>query len=360
MASLGERLAARTLELVDIPSESGQEAAVREHVRALIPPSFNAETVLEDAALYAAPRRLGVPLLVLAGHYDTVPAQGNLPGQIGGGAVHGLGASDMKGGLAVALELARDLEGHDSPRFDVALLVFGKEELPPVWNPLPQLFDESHLVHETALAVLLEPTAGAVHAGCVGNVNAELVFRGTSGHSARPWLADNAIDRAVAGLATVVAHPRRDVTVEGLTFVEVLSLTRLTAGIADNVIPDEAVAHLNLRFAPDRDEESAVAMLEAITPSGADLRVLSTAPAGSVAPVDGVVADLLASGARGVAPKQAWTNVADFSVRGIDAVNFGPGHPRHAHSRDELVEVAALVHAYETLWRVITGSTVGV
>ena len=57
-----------------------------------------------------------------------------------------------------------------------------------------------------------------------------------------------------------------------------------------------------------------------------------------------------------VEPKLAWTNVADFTTRGIDAVNFGPGHPAFAHRRDERVEVAALVHAYETLRGYLTGS----
>lgn len=356
MASLAERLAARTLELVDIPSESRHEQEIREHVRSLVPSTLAAETELEDAALYAGPRRDGAPLLVLAGHYDTVPAQGNIPGRVDEAAVHGLGASDMKGGLAVALELVRDLAGAAAPPLDVALLLFGKEELPQEDNPLPELFGASRLVHEADLAVLLEPTDGTVQAGCLGNVNAELVFHGTSGHSARPWLADNAIEHAVAGLAPLLAHPRRDVDIGGLTFAEVLSVTRLSAGIADNVIPDRAAAHLNFRFAPDRDEEGAVAFLQSLVPAGADLDVHGTAPAGGVATANDLLERLVGAGARGIEPKQAWTNVADFTAQGIDAVNFGPGHPRYAHTRDELVEIAGLVHAYETLWRLVTAA----
>ena len=53
-------------------------------------------------------------------------------------------------------------------------------------------------------------------------------------------------------------------------------------------------------------------------------------------------------------PKQAWTNVADFTTRGLDAVNFGPGHTALAHHREERVAIASLVTAYEVLQRFVT------
>jgi succinyl-diaminopimelate desuccinylase len=354
VASLAERLAARTLELVDIPSQSLHEEVIRGHVRALVPDGWNAETELEDAALYAPLRREGVPFVVLAGHYDTVPPQDNLPGRIAEGAVHGLGSTDMKGGVAVALELVRDLAAGAPARFDVGLLVFGREELPQQYDPLPELLERSALVHEADLAILLEPTDGAIHAGCLGSINARLTFHGTSGHSARPWLADNAIERAIEGLADVTARERREATVGGLTFWEVLSVTRLHAGIADNVIPDLATAHLNFRYAPDRTSEDAQAYLHSIVPPGAELEIVGDARPGAVATDAPLVGDLLAAGASGVEPKQAWTNVADFTAGGIDAVNFGPGHPALAHRRDEHVRVDALVNAYETLRRFVS------
>ena len=353
MAPLAERLAARTLELVDIPSESLHEAEIRAHVRALVPRGWRAETELEDAALYAPPRRPGVPFVVLAGHYDTVPAQGNIPGRADAEAVYGLGAADMKGGLAVALELAGDLAETGAGDVDVGLLVFGKEELPQQHNPLPELLARSSLVHETTLALLLEPTSGAIHAGCVGSMTARLTFHGVSGHSARPWLADNAIDRAVSGLAPIVALERREAIVGGLSFWEVVTVTRLAAGIADNVIPDTAVAHLNLRYPPDRASADARAYLRSLVPDGAELEIVGDAPPGMVATDSPLVTALLDAGATGVEPKQAWTNVADFTGAGIDAVNFGPGDPACAHRRDEHVRINALVHAYETLRRFV-------
>jgi succinyl-diaminopimelate desuccinylase len=349
VTALADRLAHLTLELVDIPSESLHEAAIREHVRALVPSQFQAVYEGDEAFLWARKRRGGVPLLVLAGHYDTVPAQENVPGRIEDGAVHGCGASDMKGGVAVALELVRELAGFEPGPVDVALLLFGREELPPQHNPLPALFDESPLLREADLAVLLEPTDLTIQAGCVGNLSAHVTFHGVSGHSARPWLADNAIHRAIDGLARAATHERREATIDGLTFYEVISVTRLVGGLADNVIPDRAVATLNFRYPPDRTPEEAEAEVRALVPTDATVEIAGNSPPAAVVVDVPLVQSLQALGDFPVEPKQAWTNVADFTSRGIPAVNFGPGATRYAHTRDERVEITALERAYVAL-----------
>ena len=94
MDTLTDRLAARTLELVDIPSESGTEAVIRKHVLDLVPTGWTPEYAGDEAFFFVSPRRAGYPLVVLAAHYDTVPAQGNIPGRIDDGAVHGLGQQE--------------------------------------------------------------------------------------------------------------------------------------------------------------------------------------------------------------------------------------------------------------------------
>jgi len=355
VTQLADRLAERTLALVDIPSESRHEERIRAYLLDLVPAELTLDYADDEAFLFVPRRRADAPLVVLAGHYDTVPAQANIPGRIEDGAVHGVGASDMKGGVAVAVELVRDLAGANSNPYDVALLLFGREELPPEHNPLPSLFEGSRTIHEAALAILLEPTDGEVHAGCLGHMSARLSFRGVSGHSARPWQADNAIERALEGLTRVIEVEPRDVVVGGLTFREVLSVTRLEAGIADNVIPDLAVATVSFRYAPDRTPADARSYLEKLVGGWAELEVTGDSPPGRVVVESPLIGALVEAGAHGVEPKQAWTNVADFTARGVDAVNFGPGHTERAHRRDELVEIAALVHAYETLWRFLTG-----
>lgn len=333
-AGLGERLAARTLELVDVPSESRHEGPLAAHVAALLRGGGAPVEDLGDCCLLA---RRGAPVL-LAGHLDTVPAQGNLPGRSDGERVHGLGASDMKGALAVMLELA--LAG-----VAVDCLFFPREELPAADSALAPLLERVPLAYE--LAVVMEPTDNELHAGCLGNVNATWTFHGRSGHSARPWEAENAIHAAARAIAALAEHEPEEHVFDGLSFYEVTSVTRIAGGIAGNVIPDRAACHVNHRFAPGRSPAAAEARLRELCPG--DLRIDALAPSGPVALGNPRARALIETGGLRVAPKQAWTPVAELAQAGLDAVNFGPGAPAQAHRRDESVEVAALVRAYALL-----------
>jgi succinyl-diaminopimelate desuccinylase len=328
-AELAERLAARTLELVDIPSESGSEDALAAHVGALTGASD-----LGDTCWLAGP---GAQVL-LAGHLDTVPAQGNLPGSRDGSRVHGLGASDMKGAVAVMVELA--LAG--AP-FDC--LFFGREELPLDRSALTPLLERSALDYE--LVVMMEPTSNELHAGCLGNVNVTWTFLGRSGHSARPWDGENAIHAAARGISELAELEPEEHSFDGLSFFEVVSVTRIAGGIADNVVPDRVDCHVNYRCAPGRSPEEAVARLRELCPGG-ELEIVSLAPSAPVV-VGGRAAALVAAGGLRVAPKQAWTPVAEFARAGLAAVNFGPGEPAQAHRRDESVSIDALVRSYRVL-----------
>ncbi len=342
-------LADTTLELVNIPSPSREEAALLHHVSQRVPLPLAYGT--EEALLFAAERR-NRPLLLLAGHLDTVPAQDNLPGRLEDGWVVGLGASDMKGGLAVMIELARWAAAHDELACDLAFLFFVREELPGEESALPRVFAEAPLVLDADLVVMLEPTDNAIHAGCLGNLNATLVFRGESAHSARPWQGVNAIDLAVAGLRPVVEAPPLEVEVGGLTFVEVLSATRIAGGVADNVIPDTVEVRLNYRYAPSRTPAEAETRLRDLV--GAELEVTASSPPARVAADSPLVERLRAAGGLALEPKQAWTPVAEFSAQGLDAVNFGPDATRYAHRRDERIAIAELERTLATLERFLS------
>ena len=338
MPDFEERLAARTLELIDIPSESRDEARLAAHVAAVLRAGGVAVRDLGDDCLLAGPDGAAV---VLAGHLDTVPAQDNRPGRIEGDRVHGLGASDMQGALAVMIELA--LAG--AP---YRCLFFGREELPVQESALAPLLARAPLAAD--LVVMMEPTGCELHAGCLGNINATWTFQGRSGHSARPWLADNAIEHAAAGVLALAAQPPAPHTFDGLEFVEVASVTRIAGGIAGNVIPDRAECHVNFRYAPGRTAGEAEAQLVLLCAGHGELRIDANAPSGPVATGPRVDA-LIAAGELAVAPKQAWTPVAEFGLAGLPAVNFGPGDPAFAHRRDERVTIAALERCYAIVER---------
>jgi succinyl-diaminopimelate desuccinylase len=327
-------LASRTLQLVDVPSESRHEAGLVALVRGLVPgtPLYDDGEVL----LYGDP---AAPV-VLAGHLDTVPAQGNIPGRIEDEAVHGLGASDMKGGVAVMIELAR---AGAPGRY----LFFTREEVPVSESPLPALF-ATGLLDATKLAVVLEPTDNLLHAGCLGNIQARVTFRGESAHSARPWTGVNAIHELVRGLEELVRLEPLDVELDGLLYREVVSAVRVEGGIASNVIPAEASVELNYRYAPGRSRDEAEARLRGLVPHG-EVEVLSNSPSAPPALANLLAQRLIELGQLDVAPKQAWTPVAQFAEQGIDAVNFGPGATAYAHKRDERIPVANLERCFETL-----------
>jgi succinyl-diaminopimelate desuccinylase len=346
-----ERLAERTLALVNIPSVSRAEAEAMAYVRSELPlePAWSSEDVL-----FATSKRApGRPLVLLAGHVDTVPEQDNLPGRIEDGTVIGLGASDMKGGVAVMLELAHWALGEEL-ELDLGFLFFAREELPAEESPVPGFLEACPEASEAALVIVLEPTDNELHVGCVGNLSAGLIFRGTSAHSARPWTGENAIHKAAATLAPLAELEPLDVEVDGLVFREVVSVVAIEGGIADNVVPDRCLAGLNYRYAPGRTREQAEARVRELA-GDADVEILGNSPPAHVVVDRPLVTRLREAGGLAVRPKQAWTPVAQFAEAGLDAVNLGPGATRYAHRADEQVETAELVRTFETL-RLFAGS----
>ena len=347
-----EALVSRTLQLVDVASVSGDESAILRELRAMLPADL-AIADDADAVLFAVPaeRRPDAPFVVLGGHVDTVPPNGNHPGRREEDDVVGRGAADMKGALAVMVEVANGIAHHAiASDLDVGFLFFGREELPITQSALLPLLARRPTASTIDLAIVMEPTANAIEVGCLGNLNARVVAHGLAAHSARPWHGRNAIHGLVDALAPLTRRQPRDVEVEGLRYREVVSVTTIEGGIAGNVVPDLAEARVNLRYAPHRSPAEAETLLrELVAGPDVELEVVGNAPPGPVAVRNPLVQRLRAAGDLAVGPKQAWTPVAEFATAGIDAVNFGPGDPQYAHRDDERVDGASLVRSLEVL-----------
>jgi succinyl-diaminopimelate desuccinylase len=250
----------------------------------------------------------------------------------------------MKGGVAVMLELARD---GAAARY----VFFTREEVPIEESPMPGVF-ASGVLAGAGLAVVLEPTDGILHAGCLGNLQARVEFQGESAHSARPWTGRNAIHALAEGLAPLMRLEPLDVELDGLVFREVLSAVRVEGGIAANVVPARASAELNFRYAPGRSRDDAETRLRELVPGG-ELEILYNSPSAQPALTNPLV-QRLRELVPEVAPKQAWTPVAQFAEEGIDAINYGPGATAFAHRQDEQIPIANLHRVYETLARFLS------
>ncbi|MFF3767876.1 succinyl-diaminopimelate desuccinylase [Streptomyces sp. NPDC001922] len=338
--------AALTARLVDFRSESGDETAladaVEEALRAL--PHL---TVDRDGDAVVARTDLGrSQRVVLAGHIDTVPIADNVPSRLDAdGVLWGCGTSDMKSGVAVQLRIAATVP---EPDCDLTFVFYDHEEVAAELNGLKRLAEKHPEWLAGDFAVLLEPTDAKVEGGCQGTLRVRVATTGRRAHSARSWLGENAIHKAAPVLARLASYEPRQVDIDGLVYREGLNAVRIEGGHAGNVIPDACAVTVNFRFAPDRSEAEALAHVRGVF-EGFDVELTDSAP-GALPGLShpAAVAFVEAIGTE-PAPKDAWTDVARFSALGVPAVNYGPGDPKLAHTREEHVAVAAVLEAEEKL-----------
>jgi succinyl-diaminopimelate desuccinylase len=291
--------------LVDIESVSGNEQQLADLIASALAELPHLSLHRDGNALVAR-TALGRPERVaIAGHIDTVPVADNLPSRRDGRELWGLGSCDMKSGVAVQLKLAASLP---DPARDITFVFYDCEEVEAERNGLLRLARNSPELLQADFAVLMEPTDGVVEGGCQGSMKVEVRTAGQRAHSARSWMGRNAIHEAAAILNVLRRYEARQPVVDGLTFHEGLNAVGISGGVAGNVIPDECVVTVNYRPGLDRPAAASFASAMGGTPRA----------------------------------KYGWTDVARFDMLGIPAVNYGPGDPMLAHSRQEHVDLAQI------------------
>jgi succinyl-diaminopimelate desuccinylase len=355
-----------TRALVDAPSVSGSEEALADAVEAALRGLGGLEvervgnTVLARTSLDRPTR------VVLAGHLDTVPVADNLPSDLrevdGLQRLYGCGTSDMKAGDAVMLRLAgRFGVPGGEPAHDLTFVFYDNEEVEAVKNGLGRVARERRGWLYGDLAILLEPTDGEVEGGCQGTLRARLDTTGRRAHSARSWLGVNAVHGLAGALATLAAYRPREVEIDDLTYREGLNAVGIAGGVAGNVIPDEASLTVNFRYAPDRDEDAAEAHVRSVfaeaIAAGATLTITDNAGGAMPGLSEPAARAFVAAVGRPARAKLGWTDVARFAAFGIPALNYGPGDPQLAHTREEHVRVDRLQPAEDALIAYLSGSS---
>jgi succinyl-diaminopimelate desuccinylase len=315
-------LLALTEQLCAVPSVSGEERALADLVETRLrerAPALEITRVGENVV--ARTQRSASTRIVLGGHLDTVPANGNATPRVDGDRLHGLGSADMNGGLAVLLVLAEALARGDGSR-DVTLIFYEGEEVADEHNGLRHLFADRPDLVAGDLAVLLEPTGGWIEAGCQGTIHVRVTFEGARAHSARPWMG-------------------------------------VSAGIANNVVPDRCEMVVNRRYAPACSHDDAIAATLVLLADADSAEVISESPAAAPNLTHPLVAELIATGNLDVRPKLGWTDVARFAEHGVPAVNFGPGDATVAHTADEHLDRSPLERVWAVLEQLLREGPVG-
>jgi succinyl-diaminopimelate desuccinylase len=329
--------------ICDIPSVSGDEQTLADLIHDAVRALPHLE-VYRDGDTIVARTRLGrAQRVVIAGHIDTVPINGNVPTRDievdGVPHIWGRGTVDMKAGVAVQLKLAAELT---EPRADITWMWYDHEEVDADLNGLTRLGRTRPDLFAGDFAILGEPSGGEVEGGCNGNLRAKVRTRGVRAHSARAWVGENAIHAAAPILARLAEYRPQTVTVDGLDYREGLNAVRITGGIAGNVIPDACEVEVNYRFAPSRSPEQATQHVRDVL-AGFDVEIVDLA-AGARPGLDAPLAqEFVAAVGAEPRPKYGWTDVARFSALGVPAVNYGPGDPHLAHHDEERVPIDQIV-----------------
>ena len=307
------------LELVAIDSVSRGEAAIAHHVAVVLArnPDLDVERIGDNVVARTTGHH--ATRLLVAGHLDTVPGDAS-SATIVGDELRGVGACDMKGSLAVMLELA----SAPTPRsVEVTWVFYAREEISRSDSGLLEIKELRPDLLDADAAILAEPTDGRVEAGCQGSLRVSVVMKGARAHTARPFTGRNAIHR-----------------------LEQLQVVDISGGVAPNVVPDRALCTLNHRFAPDRTKDEAFAwiveFLSDVTDTGDTVRLVDWAPPSPPSMTNERLASLVELTGERPKGKLGWTDVATFTELSIPATNFGAGDPLLAHRSDEFVTLAQL------------------
>lgn len=334
-----------TAALIDVPSPSHHEGPLADAVEAALRQYSHLEVVRLGDNVVARTSWGADERIVLGGHLDTVPEAGNGTAELRDGMLYGLGSVDMKGAVAIALRLAADLT---AARHDITYVFYACEEVEAIHNGLGRIQRERPELLAADFAILMEPSAAGIEAGCQGTLRARVRTTGRRAHSARSWVGDNAIHHASEVLDRLRTYQARRVMIDGLEYREGLSAVAITGGVAGNVIPDECIVTVNYRYAPSLAPDQAAAHVTEVF-TGFDVEVVDNAGGalpGLARPAAAAFVERVGQQPR---PKFGWTDVARFSELGVPAVNFGPGDPLLAHARDEHVPVSDLFAVEATL-----------
>lgn len=330
------------IELLDVRSDTNEgKKALFELVRSRLE-ELGLEIAVGGAqdspAMIASHGRGGI---AFAAHLDTVPAGDDWTredGEVEAGRVYGLGAADMKGGLAAMMAAARVLKDEDVP---FALLITTDEE---ELMTGAEFLSRRPEVRRASGILVGEPTDLRVAWKEKGISRLTLTAHGVAAHASMPWNGDNAIMRMASlldrldPLLKVPPGPTDDLT---------LVVSTIKGGTRNNIVPDRCDAQLNARFPyPLTAKEVRERIMHHLEGESYDIIMQYELPAFETSPDTPLITELLDAGADGIFAVPYATEAAVYSAVNPLVAVCGPGSPNMAHTKDEYVERWQLERAY--------------
>ena len=367
-----DAIAKTVCDLISIKSLSGHEAPMADYVQQFLRNAGIASVRDDQDNVWAIlePHHARDPrtnTLHLSGHTDTVvPVEGwesdpYSPQFAGSGEekrIVGLGASDMKSGLAVMLHLAAAFGSKKTRLNDLRMVVsFTVCEETPANGKRNGV---NHLVEKQPgrWAITTEASCDTIcptlALGCQGHALANLSLRGRAAHSASPEHGLNAI-HAAAKICSRVEQLNRSFTdiiiLDPIRARAAAAVTLIDGGSAGNIIPGQCDLTLSRRIAPGENAQDVERELAQLTQDldgvTASWTLRCDAPA-CVADAEGALLKCASAASQKLFEQtrfswnRARTDMVLFKQAGMDVLNIGPGFTGQAHVAGEFVRVVDL------------------
>lgn len=185
----------------------------------------------------------GKPVILLCGHMDTV--EGYIPVRVENDRLYGRGAVDAKAPLAAMIIAASTLLKKDFPG---KILVVGVVDEEGSGRGIKHFIKEGI---QPDYAIFGEPSGiGKIVFGYKGILNIKITCETPSGHSAAPWLFDNAIEKAMEIWRQIQKLHLREEKLKSRFYSTTSCLTKINGGNASSMIPSKCDIYVQLRIPP--------------------------------------------------------------------------------------------------------------
>lgn len=348
-----ERLVALTRDLMLVPSIPSRPDDIR-HCYNMVKNHLEALEGVEvceyeengHPSLVAAPVDCQRPKILMCAHLDVIahPDLSVYKSEIRDGRIHGPGSGDMKGELAILMEVFRSVLRR-APGAPIGLAVTSDEETGGE-SGVGYLFGQAGVRCDLAMI----PDGGSLNevtAEEKGILHLEVYGRGRAGHAARPWLAVNAVEALISGLGRVREY-FRGFEVDHSTWIPTCAVTLFsTNNQTINRVPSEARATLDIRFPAPHTVASILAAVRGALGEDLETRVVIGAEATRLAADDlylEIIQEVTGQPARQIRD-DGGSDARFIAACGIPVIMSRP-LVGNLHARDEWIDIESMVAFY--------------